>query len=165
MSKTALYRFFDKDGQLLYVGITERLGQRWLNHAQKKPWWDDVHIQTAEWFPERALAAEAEKLAIRSEHPKYNSSHSRRWERPKPPEVTLSAEAESDQPESKIPGFFTVEEVAVRMKVKITTVHRELHRKRLPEPDARVVRSPVWKVETILAWEKDRASASWNRRK
>lgn len=68
-----------------------------------------------------------------------------------------------DEPE--IPGYLTAAEVAERMGVKTTTVHRELHRKRLPEPDARVGRSPVWKEKTILDHLAARASASWNRKK
>lgn len=65
----------------------------------------------------------------------------------------------------KIPGFLTVADVADRLKVKPATVRRYLHKKDLPKPDSRVGQSPLWREETILAWEKERASASWNRRK
>lgn len=67
--------------------------------------------------------------------------------------------------EPKIPGYLTAAEVAERMGVKVATIHRDLHRKRLPEPDLRVGRSPVWKEEKIVEHLKQRASTSWNRKK
>lgn len=65
----------------------------------------------------------------------------------------------------KIPGYLTVAELADRLKVKPATIRRYLHKKDLPKPDSRAGQSPLWKEATIDAWEKDRASASWNRRK
>lgn len=73
--RTALYRFFGRDGTLLYVGITEHLGTRWHSHSRKKPWWPEVQRHTAEWYPTRAEAAAAEVEAIRNEHPRYNVCH------------------------------------------------------------------------------------------
>lgn len=68
---TALYRFFDADGALLYVGITADLEQRWSSH-QRKPWWPDVAEKTVEWYATRPVALAAELEAIRSEAPRYN---------------------------------------------------------------------------------------------
>lgn len=67
--------------------------------------------------------------------------------------------------DTKIPGYLTVADVAERLKVKPATVRRYLHKKDLPEPDTRAGQSPLWREETILAWEKERASATWNRQK
>lgn len=67
--------------------------------------------------------------------------------------------------DTKIPGYLTVADIAERLKVKPATVRRYLHKKDLPEPDTRAGQSPLWKEATIEAWEKDRASASWNRKK
>lgn len=66
---------------------------------------------------------------------------------------------------STIPGHLTVADLAKRLGVKDATIHRYLHKKDLPEPDMRIGQSPLWKEETIQAWEKDRKSASWNRKK
>ncbi|MEU2443522.1 GIY-YIG nuclease family protein [Streptomyces althioticus] len=68
---TALYRFFDADGALLYVGITADLEQRWSSH-QRKPWWPDVAKKTVEWHDTRPVALAAELEAIKSEAPRYN---------------------------------------------------------------------------------------------
>ena len=70
--RTALYRFFDEGGALLYVGITANTKERWLAHRYDKPWWPDVAEKTVEWFDNRTLALEAEKHAIVAELPAYN---------------------------------------------------------------------------------------------
>jgi hypothetical protein len=77
-SRTALYRFYGAGDQLLYAGITERLGKRWETHMRSKPWWPDVRRQTVHWYPTRAQAAEAEVAAIVDEMPLYNVVHSTR---------------------------------------------------------------------------------------
>jgi predicted GIY-YIG superfamily endonuclease len=77
-SRTALYHFYGADDQLLYVGITERLGERWEAHMRTKPWWPAVRRQTVHWYPTRAKAAAAEVAAIVDEKPLYNVVHSTR---------------------------------------------------------------------------------------
>lgn len=64
-----------------------------------------------------------------------------------------------------ITGYLTIAAVAERLKVKPATIRRYLHREDMPPPDERVGQSPLWKEATIEQWEKDRASASWNRKK
>ncbi|NEA22625.1 GIY-YIG nuclease family protein [Actinomadura bangladeshensis] len=73
--RTVLYRFFDADGQLLYVGITDRAGTRWERHMSDQPWWPDVQRQMSEWYPSREQAEAAELTAIREERPLYNTMH------------------------------------------------------------------------------------------
>lgn len=68
----ALYRFYDIDGQLLYVGISWRPAQRMLEHRMGKEWWSQVGDVTFEHYPNHAEADEAETTAIRSERPLYN---------------------------------------------------------------------------------------------
>ena len=69
---TALYRFFDADGALLYVGITANLEQRWAAHERDKVWWPDVAEKTVEWHGTRPAALAAELAAIKAEAPRYN---------------------------------------------------------------------------------------------
>lgn len=71
----ALYRFYDKDDQLLYVGITIDPGTRWGQHAKDKTWWTEVVRTTIEQFPTRADVLMAERVAIQTENPKYNIMH------------------------------------------------------------------------------------------
>lgn len=70
--QTCLYRFYDVQGYLLYVGITNSLEGRTSNHRSTKPWWGLVATMTVERFPSRAEAEIAERVAIRDELPAFN---------------------------------------------------------------------------------------------
>lgn len=76
----ALYRFFDRDGYLLYIGLTKNPGTRWPAHSKDKPWWTEVATITIEHYPTRAEVEAAEIAAIRAERPLYNVQHNRRDE-------------------------------------------------------------------------------------
>jgi predicted GIY-YIG superfamily endonuclease len=56
MSETTLYRLFDQDGELLYVGISGRWVRRLASHAARQGWWDDVASVTRQPFPSRSEA-------------------------------------------------------------------------------------------------------------
>lgn len=73
----ALYRFYDNDRQLLYVGITSNPGARWKKHANDKPWWGDVARVELEHYPTRDAVLAAERDAIISERPQRNVVHNR----------------------------------------------------------------------------------------
>lgn len=73
--RTALYRFFDADDELLYVGITYDPATRWKQHQSKAPWWRDVTMRTVEWYDDRPAAEAAERKAVQTEGPRYNVIH------------------------------------------------------------------------------------------
>jgi predicted GIY-YIG superfamily endonuclease len=75
--RTALYRFRDEHGGLLYVGIAEDPDRRQAEHATRKAWWPEVFDHTVEWHPTRELALVAEAAAIRTERPRYNIQHNK----------------------------------------------------------------------------------------
>lgn len=70
----ALYRHFDSQGQLLYVGITIDPGGRTKTHARQKRWWleEEVSTMTIEYLSSREAVKRAELHAIQTENPKYN---------------------------------------------------------------------------------------------
>jgi predicted GIY-YIG superfamily endonuclease len=70
--RTALYRFYDADEKLLYVGITNDPWRRWRQHVQEKPWYPQVKHQAVTWYDTRIAAEIAEHVAIRREHPRFN---------------------------------------------------------------------------------------------
>lgn len=70
--RTALYRFFNAEGALLYVGITHDIDERWAAHERDKSWWPQVAEKTVEWFATRPLALEAERQAVQQEAPVHN---------------------------------------------------------------------------------------------
>lgn len=74
---TALYRLYDEDGKLLYVGITCDPGARFAQHKADKHWWPRVARKDIEWYDKRANAAAAEEMAIRVKDPVFNYEHSR----------------------------------------------------------------------------------------
>lgn len=73
-----LYRAFDSDDALLYVGATTKPGQRLYAHGHDKDWWTEVDRITLEHFPTREDAFAAESQAIDLEQPRYNLSRPRR---------------------------------------------------------------------------------------
>jgi predicted GIY-YIG superfamily endonuclease len=75
----ALYRFYDRHGTLLYVGLTLDPSARWATHSKEKPWWLKVTDIRIEHFPDRESVEAAEKRAIRAENPRHNVTHS--WKR------------------------------------------------------------------------------------
>lgn len=74
--RTALYRLFDTEGRLLYVGIAFNPDNRWAGHAASKSWWKDVAEKRIEWHETRTEAAAAERVAITAEMPLYNKQDS-----------------------------------------------------------------------------------------
>lgn len=71
MTQTALYRHFDANGQLLYVGISLSAVGRLAQHRDKE-WFTAIATMTTEWFRSRDEAIFAEQAAIRDELPAYN---------------------------------------------------------------------------------------------
>lgn len=75
--KTALYRLYDANGRLLYVGITDNPKIRFEDHRTYKHWWHMVDDETVEWFDTRRDAALTEAQAILEEKPAYNRFYDR----------------------------------------------------------------------------------------
>jgi predicted GIY-YIG superfamily endonuclease len=70
--QTTLYRVYDVDGLLLYVGITCDYKTRMYHHERYAKWWRDASDFRTEVFSNRRLARTAEWKAIRSEDPTAN---------------------------------------------------------------------------------------------
>lgn len=75
---TMLYRFFDENDTLLYIGISSRGPHRWKEHSTNRPWWHEVTRSTIEHYATRSEAADAEMKAIIREKPIYNVVHNTR---------------------------------------------------------------------------------------
>lgn len=68
---TAVYRLYDADDALLYVGVANRPAERWGTHANR-PWWTRVARTEITQYPTREEALRGEAKAIRAEHPLHN---------------------------------------------------------------------------------------------
>jgi hypothetical protein len=69
---TELYRHYDINGVLLYVGISISSITRAKQHKAASGWWGEIVRIDIERFPNRKMADDAETVAIQTENPKYN---------------------------------------------------------------------------------------------
>ena len=75
--KTGLYRHYDLNGVVLYIGISHTPLSRFKSHQIDKEWCYDSVRMDIEWFDTRSEALLAEKLAIINDQPLYNKTHLR----------------------------------------------------------------------------------------
>jgi excinuclease UvrABC nuclease subunit len=66
-----LYRHFDGQGTLLYVGISASAVRRLTDHKTQSAWFSLIAVKV-EHFPTRTAARKAEITAITKERPLYN---------------------------------------------------------------------------------------------
>ncbi|MER6540109.1 hypothetical protein ABT215_41365 [Streptomyces sp900105755] len=69
-----LYRLFDADGRLLYVGISHSAHFRLMQHVSKV-WWKDVARKEVRGHRNRAAALAAERKMIVKDRPIWNAHH------------------------------------------------------------------------------------------
>ena len=74
----SLYRMYDKDDVLLYVGMSWSPPARFRHHANNSLWFSDVVKISIRRFASDSECKEAESYAIQDERPLHNK------ERPKP---------------------------------------------------------------------------------
>ena len=70
--ETALYRHFDAKRKLLYVGISLSAVHRLSQHREHSHWFRRIASMTTQWYPTRKEALDAERHAVRTEHPECN---------------------------------------------------------------------------------------------
>jgi len=71
--KTALYRHYDADGALLYVGIALSPLARLAQH-RASAWVHEIARVEIDWHETREAALEAERQAIIEKNPKHNKA-------------------------------------------------------------------------------------------
>jgi hypothetical protein len=72
---TSVYRYYDKWGLLLYVGVTGRAGRRNREHSKYASFWPYVARQEVDHFPAPAQALACEAKLIRINRPPFNTIH------------------------------------------------------------------------------------------
>ena len=78
IAEAELYRHFDKDGRLLYVGISFDSLVRLHGHRASAKWFAQVTTITIQRYPTRAEAEAAERSAIKDEKPLHNIAHAKK---------------------------------------------------------------------------------------
>jgi len=73
---TCLYRHYDKDDRLLYIGISLSAYARLSQHKEHSEWAKTAVKMTTEYFDNKSDALNAERAAIVNEKPLFNVVHS-----------------------------------------------------------------------------------------
>lgn len=73
-----LYRFFDEDESLLYVGLSINAYNRFKAHRHQSYWFKDATTVKFEFYPDLETVRRAETTAIRTERPRHNVSQNER---------------------------------------------------------------------------------------
>lgn len=81
--RQVVYRCFDADGALLYIGVSGDICTRVKQHRSQTSWWHEVSRVVIRLHPNRTAAFAAEIAAIRAEHPRYNVRHKAGWIEPR----------------------------------------------------------------------------------
>jgi predicted GIY-YIG superfamily endonuclease len=109
-----VYRLFDREGLLLYVGMTRDVRKRMKSHERTKAWWCDVDTErtVVTSHPCHAEAADAELVEIETTSPLCNSATTRHVLASKPNMVMRSlrvseklwteAKAKADEQEENV---------------------------------------------------------------
>lgn len=100
--RTALYRLFDAEGRLLYVGIAFNPADRWRGHSSTKFWWHEVSRREVEWRETRGDALRAEAEAILVERPLYNVAGTEEPPPAAPPKPKPVRSVNSDQADREL---------------------------------------------------------------
>lgn len=79
--RTALYRHYDDQGVLLYVGISNNPSGRFGQHKHSSRWAKLSARMVVEWYENKQAALHKEGEAIRVEKPVFNVSRSSREDR------------------------------------------------------------------------------------
>lgn len=122
---TELYRHFDSDGRLLYVGVSLSTLRRLTQHRDKSAWFQSIQRVTVERFPSRAAAFEAERRAIATERPLHNVAGTA------PRQRTVSKyESERAIVERLVSlrPIYKIVDVAALLDIGPSTVHRYIER-------------------------------------
>jgi len=76
----AVYRWFDAEDILLYVGMSDDLATRIYGHSNNSPWMRVVARMSVTRYTTRQEALAAEERAIRKEKPIFNVALNETWE-------------------------------------------------------------------------------------
>jgi hypothetical protein len=116
----AVYRAYDAQGALLYVGMTERLDKRLQLHRSKALWWPQMARLSCEFYETYGVAFNVERHEILDLDPVHNQIRRHPLETPpEPPAKKPAVQAPSDHPR-----LLTTPQCARELRVHPTTIQR-----------------------------------------
>jgi excinuclease UvrABC nuclease subunit len=115
-----LYRHYNGEGQLIYVGCSLSSVARLAQHREHSHWFSNIARVTIQRFETRQEALAEETRAIRSEHPLYNKHHNHN---PPPPS---NAQESKDQITRQVVfrPMYKIEDAAAVLEIGPTAVKR-----------------------------------------
>lgn len=128
---TQLYRHYDENDALLYVGISLSTINRLSQHKQHSDWFSNIRKVTVEEYLTRQDAIDAETRAIQEEKPKHNIR--KQYTPPKKQKNLLTDECEKILT-NKIVNFYpfyTEEEAAKQLCISKPEIRRLIENKKL----------------------------------
>lgn len=147
MGPQVLYRHFDSDGVLLYVGISGQLGARTKQHQRSARWFEQISHITVEHFPTRQQVVEAEMRAIYNERPVYNKVHN------------LSDKISPGERIAEMFGadvldsdWVSYNQVAAELMLDGDALDIAVDWPKFPQPEERYTRNCRWKAGAIRKW-------------
>lgn len=72
MTAHYVYRCYDRDGLLAYVGCTSNLQIRLATHSAGSWWAPSIVKVSAKVYPTKDIARAVERAAIKTQHPRWN---------------------------------------------------------------------------------------------
>lgn len=112
MKPSRLYRYFNAEDELLYIGISLCAFTRLRQHIGIDEWAGQITKVTIEHFANRSAALQAERKAIREEKPKYNIYHKN------------SKPTKEEQQEEELTKFEQAKDNIINYVVKLKPLYR-----------------------------------------
>lgn len=134
---TALYRHYDANGTLLYVGISTSVMMRLAQHRWGSHWFTRVVRVTIEWLPTREAALNAEREAIRKECPECNTVHALREGERSDDGLSLAdaSRVALAREYARFKAVYTVTEAAEALSVSVSAIRLAMFHRELPFMD------------------------------
>jgi len=73
--KTAIYKHKNKNGEIIYVGISNNAHNRAARHLSSSEWREEIDSIDVQWMPNRLIAEIKEIELIKELRPKHNVTH------------------------------------------------------------------------------------------
>ncbi len=127
-----VYRLYDVEDVLLYVGQSDNVHERLRQHAYESRWWSAVSWASLQAAANLEEALEIERVAIAEEHPVHNLSRGNR----RPAGWPGHADASCDSSVTRVQDV-RAESARIEVEVEVEEDQTE------PLPPAVVARSPI----------------------
>lgn len=141
--QAAVYRLYDANGALLYIGSSYNPERRYRDHYPK-PWWPLVARRVEEWHPSKEAAYVAEMAAIAAEAPVHNEMGTPRYV---PPSEKAAARR------SHLAGELTVKGIMAKFGISRQSLHTYRQRPDFPSSVSRPGTGGLrWRENEVAAW-------------